>query len=211
MPLDSDYRIAIVESQGQQQRDRRKNGTARATPKLSPEAAVAALRATSGADEVIAQVPNLADPAQLREFAFLSVCSKTGTGTFLDLWDVDHFDAFTDMQSSLNSCRAWFSQGFQFFGAPPGKTGRVNCTFQTPVAGTYLAIASLMSDGGSGTVRYILDDFGSGSTPTDLGTFTFTGPVNHAFVFSLAPNTHMFRIDQQAGGFFFLSLTLYQV
>ena len=115
VPLDSDYRLTIVESQGQPNQPRpqlRKVGTAPATPKLSPEEAVAALRATSGADEVIAQVPNLADPAQLQEIAFFSVCSKTGTAKSLDLWDVDHFDAFTDMQSSLNGCRASFSEGF---------------------------------------------------------------------------------------------------
>jgi len=210
MPLDSDYRINVVESQGQQL-DLRKNGTARATPRLSPQAAVAALRATSGADEVIARVPNLADASQLQETAFFSVCTKTGTASFLDLWDVDHFDFFTDLQSSLNNCSAWFSpDGFEFYGAPQGKTGRVNCTFEAPVDGTYLVIVSLLSDGGSGTVHYIVDDFGPGSASTDLGAFTFTGPVNQAFVFSLAANSHSFRIDQEAGGFFFLSLTLYQ-
>jgi len=211
MPLDSDYRISVVKSEGREL-DFRKNGNTRATPRLSPQAAVAALRATSGADEVIAQVPHLADASLLQETAFFSVCTKTGTATFLDLWDVDHFDFFTDLQSSLNNCSAWFSpDGFEFYGAPQGKTGRVNCTFQAEVDGTYLAIVALNSDGGSATVHYVVDDFGPGSAPTDLGSFTFTGPVNQAFVLSLAANSHSFRIDQEAGGFFFLSLTLYQV
>jgi hypothetical protein len=211
MTQDSDYRITVVESQGQPL-DLRQRGAARATPRLSPHAAVAAVRATSGADELIAQIPNLADASQLQETAFFSVCTKTGTAGFLDLWDVDHYDFFTDLQSSLNNCSAWFSpDGFDFYGAPQGKTGRVNCTFQAPVDGTYLAIASLVGDGGnSATVRYILDDFGPGSAPTDLGAFVFTGPVNQAFVLSLTANSHSVRIDQEAGGFFFSSLTLYQ-
>jgi hypothetical protein len=178
---------------------------------MSPQTAIAALRATSGADEVISQVPNLADASQLQEAAYFSVCTKTGTATFLDLWDVDHFDFFTDMQTSLSNCSAWFSpDGFEAYGAPQGKNGRVNCTFDAPVDGTYLAIVSLMSDGGSATVHYTVDDFGPGSSPTDLGSFTFTGPVNQAFVLALDANVHGFRIDQEAGGFFFLSLTLYQ-
>jgi hypothetical protein len=210
MPLDSEYRITVVESQGQPL-DPRKSEALRATPRPSPQAAVAAVRATSGADEVIAQLPHLADASQLQETAFFSVCTKTGTASFLDLWDVDHFDFFTDMQSSLNNCWAWFSpDGFEFYGAPQGKTGRVNCTFQAPVDGTYLVIASLLSDGGSGTVHYVLDDFGPGSAAVDLGAFTFTGPVNQAFVLSLGANSHSFRIDQETGGFFFLSLTVYQ-
>jgi hypothetical protein len=211
MTQDSDYRITVVESQGQP-RDLRQTGIARATPRLSPQAAVAAVRATNGADELIAQIPNLADASQLQETASFSVCTKTGTAEFLDLWDVDHFDFSSDMQSSLNSCSAWFApDGFEFYGASPGKTGRVNCTFQAPVDGTYLAIASLMSDGAdSATVRYVVDDFGPGSSPTDLGAFTFTGPVNQAFVLSLASNSHSIRIDQEAGGLYFYSLTLYQ-
>jgi len=210
MTSNSDYRITVVESQGQPL-DIRQRGMMRAAPRMSPQAAVAAVRATSGADELIAQVPSLADASVLQETASFSVCTKTGTATFLDLWDVDHFDFLADMQSSLNSCTAWFApDGFEFFGSPPNKTGRVNCTFHAPVNGTYLAIASLISFLGSATVHYIIDDFGPGSSPTDLGSFTFTGPVNQAFVFSLTANSHGLRIDQEAGGFFFSSLTLYQ-
>jgi hypothetical protein len=218
--LESDYRLTIVESQGQPSQPRsqlRKPATAPATRKLSPHEAVAALRATRGADEVIAQVPNLADPAQLQEIAFFSVCSKTGSAQALDLWDVDHFDGFTDMQSSLNGCRAWFSDGFSFFEAPQRKTGRVSCSFIATVAGTYLAIASLSSGPGSGadsgSARYILDDFGAESPAKRLGDFTFTGPVNHVFVLSLdtSQSVHHFRIDQLAGGFFFLGVTIFLV
>ena len=184
----------------------------RAAPRMSPQAAVAAVRATNGADELIAQVPSLADASLLQETAFFSVCTKTGTATFLNLWDVDHFDGFTDMQSSLNDCTAWFApEGFgEFFGSPPTTTGRANCTFQAPIDGTYTAIASLISFGDSATVRYILDDFWPGSSPTYLGSFTFTGPVDQVFVFSLDANSHSLRIDQEAGGFFFSSLTLFQ-
>jgi hypothetical protein len=211
MTLDSDYRITVVESQGQAL-DLRQTEIARPMPRPSPQAAVAAVRATSGADELIAQNPNLANAAQLQETASFSVCTKTGTASFLDLWDVDHFDFVSDMQSSLNSCSAWFApDGFEQYGAPQGKTGRVNCTFQAPADGMYLAIASLMSHGAdSATVRYVLDDFGPGSTPTDLGAFTFTGPVNQAFVLSLVANSHSIRIDQESGGLFFYNLTLYQ-
>jgi hypothetical protein len=214
MPLDNDYRLTVVESREGRQLDPRQ-GVARAIPRPSPQAALAAVRATSGVDEAITQVPNLAEAATWQDTAFFSVCTKTGTAAFLDLWDVDHFDFFSDMQSSLDSCRAWFAgDGFEFWGAPQGKTGRVNCHFQAPADGYYLAIASLEGDpltGGSATTHYILDDFGPGSAPQDLGAFSFTGPVNQPFLLLLSADGHNFRIDQERGGFFFYSLTIYQL
>ena len=213
MPLDSDHRLTIVESREGRQSDSG-NGVVRAIPKPSPHAALVAVRSTSGSDEAIAQIPNLAEPATWQEIASFSVCTKTGTAAFLDLWDVDHFDFASDMQSSLNSCRAWFAgDGFEFFGAPQGKTGRVNCHFDAPVDGNYLAIASLESDPltSSATTRYLLDDFGPGSAPQDLGAFSFTGPVIQPFVLMLSAGGHNFRIDQEQGGFFFYSLTIYQL
>jgi hypothetical protein len=210
MPLDSDHRLTVVESREGRQLDPRQAGS-RAIPRPSAQMALAAVRATSGADEAIAQVPNLAEAAVWQETAFFSVCTKTGTASFLDLWDVDHFDFFTDMQSSLNSCRAWFAgDGFEFFGAPQGKTGRVNCNFQAPAEGHYLVMASLEGDG-SATTHYFLDDFGPGSSPQDLGAFSFTGPVNQPFLLFLSADGHNFRIDQEQGGFFFYSLTIYQL
>jgi hypothetical protein len=213
MPLDSDYQLTVVESRAGRQLDPRQAG-ARAIPKPSPQVALAAVRAAGGADEAIAQVPNLADAALWQETAFFSVCSKTGTASFLDLWDVDHFDFFTDMQSSLDSCRVWFGgDGFEFYGGPGGNTGRVNCNFFAEAEGYYLVIASVESDpsSDSATVHYVLDDFGPGSSPQDLGAFAFTGPVNQPFLLLLSADGHNFRIDQEQGGFFFYSVTIYQL
>jgi hypothetical protein len=214
MPLDSEYRLSVVESRVSGQPDLR-SGVVRAIPRPSAQEAFAAVRASSGVAEAIAQVPNLAEPATWQEFAFFSVCSKTGSATFLDLWDVDHLDSFSSMQQSVNSCSAWFAgDGFESFGAPPGKTGRVNChSDQFVDDGHYLAIASLGADppSSAASVHYILDDFGPGSVPQDLGAFSFTGPVTQPFLLLLSAGAHSFRIDQEQGGFFFNSLTIYQL
>ena len=211
MPLDQNFRIKVVESMEGQRLDLRE-ATVRATPTPSREIALAAVRAVGGAEEVLEQIPNLGTTAAWTETAFFSVCSKTGTALYLDLWDVDHFDFFTDLQSDLNSCRVWFTaNGHETYGAPGTLTGRVNCYFTTPADAFYLAIASLESDpaGTGATVRGVLDDFGAGGI--DLGVLGFNGPVNLPFLFHLSEGAHSIRIDQQEGGFFFYSMTIYQL
>jgi hypothetical protein len=211
MPLDQDFRITVVESMEGQRLDPRQ-ATARAVPTPSREMALAVVRAAGGAEEVLQQVPNLGTTAAWVDIAFFSVCSKTGTALFLDLWDVDHFDFFTDLQSDLNNCRVWFTaNGHEPYGAPGTLTGRVNCYFSTPADAFYLAIASLESDppGTNATVRAVLDDFGAGGI--DLGVSGFNGLVNLPFLFHLSESAHSIRIDQQEGGFFFYSMTIYQL
>jgi hypothetical protein len=86
--------------------------------KLPVKAAAVArsLRATPGAAPIVKRVPNLAAPQFWAPVASFAVCGKTGTAAYLDIWDSDHFDFVTDMQSCLSRCLAWFSaDGYTFW------------------------------------------------------------------------------------------------
>lgn len=50
-------------------------------------------------------MPGLGAPAAWVQVAYFSVWQKTGTATYLDIWDADHFDYFTDTQRDLTDCR----------------------------------------------------------------------------------------------------------
>lgn len=105
----------------------------------TPEEALAALEATKGASALIKRLPHLGDLKFWLPTAYFSVCRKTGTARYLDLWDTDHFDGFTDMQRCLNDCRAWFSgDGYQFWGFGQTKTGRASLGWR-PEAASFLA------------------------------------------------------------------------
>ncbi len=101
--------------------------------------------------------------------AYFSVCAKSGTAHYLDIWDADHFDGFTDMQGvRLDDCRAWFSgDGYTTWGSGQTKTGRVNCYFTAPVAGDYLCTAALQSypTGSAAQVECLIDNFSFGPLP----------------------------------------------
>jgi hypothetical protein len=174
-------------------------------PPISAAEVHKALLATSGAAEVIARIPDLDNILAWAPVATFSVCQKTGTAAYLDLWDVDHFDGFTDMQRSLTDCRAWFSaNGFTFWDSPQTKTGRINCYFRAPSAGNYVCNVQLQSYNGPAQVECLIDNFNFGPLP-------FNGTINQPHPSVLSAGYHSFRIRQMSGAFFFNSLTVWKV
>lgn len=183
--------------------------TARVRKPARPTArqALAALKATAGAQALMSQIPNLAKLSLWREIASFRVCGKTGTALFLDLWDCDHFDGFTDIPRASSSCRAWFAaSGFSGWGSPETTTGHVNCFFRAPAAGTYVCNAQLESwpSTSLAVVKCLIDSFSFGPLP-------FTGLITQPHVSILSAGFHHFRIRQQSGAFFFHRLTVFRI
>lgn len=171
----------------------------------SARAVARALAATRGAEALIKRIPALALPDLWLPVATFSVCGKTGTAKYLDLWDTDHFDGFTDMQRDIANCRAWFAaDGYTTWDAPQTKTGRVNCCFSAPTAGNYVCNARLQSYAGPAVVQCLIDAFNFGSLP-------FNGTIDQPHPAALSAGYHHFRIRQQSGSFFFLGLTVWKV
>lgn len=174
-------------------------------PTIDSRATVQALLATPGAKELVGDVPSLADWALYLPTATFSVCHKTGSAKFLDIWDADHFDGFTDMQHCLSQCRAWFSAaGFTSWGAPETKSGRINCYFQAPANGHFVCDVRLLSYGGPATVECLLDN-------NSFGPLSFNGTILQPHHAQLQAGGHHFRIRQLSGAFFFVSLVVWRV
>lgn len=176
-------------------------------PKTTLEAVAVykALTDTTGAKELIKKIPILANFPAWTLTASFRVCVKTGTATFLDIWDCDHFDFFTDMQRNVSECRAWFSaNGFTEWGSSETKTGRINCFFNAPTAGTYICSAELQSFGGAAQVECLIDS-------SSFGFLPFNGSIVQPHTCVLAAGGHSFRIRQASGSFFFVSLNVWRV
>jgi hypothetical protein len=172
---------------------------------LSAEALVDTFRATSGADELIEQVPNFAQPHSWFPLAIFTVTLRLGTAKYLDIWDVDLFDKYTDMQHSIAANRIWFSaEGFSSWGSPETKTGRINCYFSVPVTGHYTCTAQLESDGGGAVVECLID-------ASSYGPLQFNGPISQPHAAELQAGNHAFRIRQRSGAFFFKGLWVHYV
>jgi hypothetical protein len=186
--------------------ERRVRRTLPAKPTIAPRIVVRALKAMPGAKELIKQIPSLSKWQVWLPTATFSVCQKTGTATFLDIWDADHFDGFTDMQRNLSECRVWFSaDGFTYWDSPQTKTGRINCYFRAPTAGSYMCNVQLQSYAGPATVECLIDSFNFGPLP-------FNGSINWPHVCSpCSAGYHSFRIRQISGSFFFISLIVWKV
>jgi hypothetical protein len=194
----------------------------RAVPKLEPRprriAAVRARPTTSeivrrfkrapGYEEIVARIPQAATVKGWdtgTQIAYFSVCGKTGAARYLDLWDADHFDGFTDMAASLRDCRAWFSHvGYATWGSAQTATGHINCYFDA-TAGDYSCVVNLQSYPGSAgaQVECLIDNSSYGPLP-------FTGSILQPHFATLTAGGHSFRIRQMSGSFFFLSLTIYR-
>jgi hypothetical protein len=205
MPVDKNYRVVLGEAREQVAPAGERGGAAPADLKPSRQRVLTALKETSGAEEFIQKIPNLETLDLWQDTAYFSVCSKTGTAIWLDLWDADHFDYYTDMQTSLNECRVWFSaDGRSEYGSPETKTGVINCTFSAPTDGFYICTASLQGDpsGGQAQVECLVDNFSFGSLP-------FTGTIHQPHLANLSQGSHYFRIRQESGEFFFLSLSVW--
>lgn len=207
MPVDREFRLVRGEGRKAVPPGEDRDGAAAADLSPSPQMALAALKLLPGAKDVIKQVPGLEEFVAWAPTAYFSVCSKSGTAHFLDIWDADHFDGFTDMEECVDDCRAWFSaDGYAGWGSGQTKTGRVNCYFTAPTAGDYLCTAALQSypTGSLAQVECLIDNFSFGPLP-------FTGTIYQPHPCDLAAGGHHFRIRQMSGAFFFLSLTVWKV
>lgn len=205
----SKYRLVLGKApKGPHLPPRAKRRVARSTPAkptIAPQPVVRALKATAGAKELIKRIPSLAKWQLWLPVATFSVCLKTGTARYLDIWDADHFDYFTDMVRCVADCRAWFSaDGHAYWDSPQTKTGRINCYFRAPSSGDYVCNVQLQSHGGSAQVECLIDSFSFGPLP-------FNGSINQPHVTSLSAGYHSFRIRQISGSFFFNSLTVWKV
>ena len=204
-----EFRLTAGESEALEAPPPKERRTAPRAPRLEldPRRIAQALKATPGFDELAARAPDLADwrawwPLPIATF---TVCQKTGTATWLDIWDADHFDGFTDMQRSVADCRAWFSgNGYTFWDSAETKTGRVNAYFRVPTTGRYLCNVQLQSFGGAAQVECLIDSFNFGPLP-------FNGSISQPHYRDLQAGFHSFRIRQTAGSYFFVGLSVWKV
>ena len=207
MPVDKKYRLVLGEALEEMESPEERDGLTPADLKPTRQRVLTALKGTSGAEEFIKRIPNLETVDLWQDTAYFSVCSKTGTARYLDIWDADHFDGFTDMQRCLNDCRAWFSaEGYSFWGSGDTKTGAINCYFDAPASGPYICTASLQSypTGSATEVECLIDNFSFGPLP-------FNGTIHQPHLTNLSSGGHHFRIRQRSGSFFFLSLSVWSL
>jgi hypothetical protein len=202
-----EFELTIVESLESYPAREDRDGIAATDLVTTPEEALEALKATRGASAVLERLPNLENLELWLPTAYFSVCLKTGSARYLDIWDTDHFDGFTDMQRCLNDCRAWFSgDGYDFWGSGQTKTGRINCYFTAPTAGIYTCNARLQSfpTNSPAVVECLIDN-------SSFGPLTVLGTINQPHMTNLSAGGHHFRIRQRSGSFFFLSLTVWKL
>jgi hypothetical protein len=209
MPVGEKYSMKIVKSTKVIKPEARPRPVAMVSVKPSTENILRAFKNARGYKDIIAQIPKAATLRGWDEgtqVAYFSVCSKSGAAWWLDIWDCDHFDGFTDMQRSVSDCRAWFSHtGYSTWGSAQTATGRINCYFNAAVAGDYSCVAHLASypSSSGATVECLIDNNSFGNLP-------FTGTILQPHFSTLSAGGHHFRIRQVSGSFFFLSLTVYR-
>ncbi|MCU1268646.1 MAG: hypothetical protein JWM21_4964 [Acidobacteria bacterium] len=203
-----EFRLKLIESKkplALKKDARRVAAVKQVGPTTDPKIVYKNLASTPGWKELVAKTPNLADFKLWLPTATFSVCMKTGTALWLDLWDADHFDGFTDMKKCVTDCRAWFSdKGFDFWGSAQTKTGRINCYFNAPANGNYICTAELQSYGGPAMVECIIDS-------SSFGFLPINGTVVQPHPCTLGAGGHSFRIRQVSGSFFFIALTVWKV
>jgi hypothetical protein len=209
MPVDKRSRMKIITSSRALKTERRRAPVSRVNVKPTTSEIVRAFKKAPGYEEIVARIPKAATVAgwdKGTQVAYFSVCSKSGSAQFLDLWDCDHFDFVSDMKKSVADCRAWFSHaGFSTWGSAQTKTGRVNCFFNASTAGSYSCVAQLRADPLSSTskVECLIDN-------NSFGLLTFSGTILQPHFSVLSAGGHHFRIRQVDGAFYFLSLTIYR-
>lgn len=206
MSKEPEFRLTVQEALERQEIPARE-GIVEAALRIPPEGILEVLKASAGFDEIASKIPGLLDVPSWSEVTFFCVCSKGGSALWLDIWDADHFDGFTDMQHCVSDCRAWFSgDGYPFWGSAETKTGRVNCYFTVPSAGNYVCTAGLQSYpvGSNAMVECLIDN-------SSFGPLPFNGTIYQPHLCSLSAGGHQFRIRQKSGSFFFLSLVVHRV
>jgi hypothetical protein len=210
MPVDPKYTMKILRSMKVARVERRPPGLAKIGVKPTTEEIVHAFKKARGYQDILARIPKAATIDgwdRGTQIAYFSVGAKSGSARWLDIWDCDHFDGFTDMQNSVAASRAWFSDhGYATWGSGQTATGRINCYFDAPTAGNYSCVAQLQSYPGStrSTVECLIDNSSFGNLP-------FTGTILQPHFSVLSSGGHHFRIRQVSGAFFFLSLTVYRL
>jgi hypothetical protein len=105
----ADFELKIVESLEAYPIREEREGTTAADLVATPAEVLESLKATRGAPVILKRLPQLENIKLWFSTAYFSVCGKSGTARYLDLWDTDHFDGVTDMQRCVQDCRAWFS------------------------------------------------------------------------------------------------------
>ena len=209
MPIDKKYSMKIVKSTKVLKTEARPRPVAIVSIKPSTQKILRAFKKARGYKDIISQIPKAATLRGWDEgtqIAYFSVCSKSGAASWLDIWDCDHFDGFTNMQRSVSDCRAWFSHtGYSTWGSAQTATGRVNCYFNAAIAAGYSCVAQLASypPSAGATVECLIDNQSFGNLP-------FTGTILQPHFSTLSAGGHHFRIRQVSGSFFFLSLTVYR-
>lgn len=206
MKDNAEFELKMIDSSESYAPADERDGIADSDLITTADEAFESLQSTKGGPELLKRFPDLGKFEAWFSTAYFSVCRKTGTARYLDLWDVDHFDGFTDMRRNLNDCNAWFSgDGYDFWGSGETKTGRVNCYFTAPAAGRYVIVAKLKSWPSSqqAVVECLIDNSSYGGL-TVLGTIAQSHPA------TLSKGGHHFRIRQRSGSFFFLSLTVWR-
>ena len=209
MPVDDRYRMRILKSLKSPKEERRPTGAPRVNVKPTTAQIVRAFKRLRGYEDIVARIPKAQTVKgwdKGTQVAYFSVCNKTGSANWLDLWDCDHFDGVTDMRRSVSACRAWFSHsGYSSWGSAQTATGRINCHFNAATAGNYSCVAQLQSDpsGSRSTVECLIDN-------NSFGPLSFTGTILQPHFSALSAGGHHFRIRQVTGAFFFLSLTVYR-
>ena len=201
--------IRWIESKRILRTERRPGRLPRVQVKPTARQAFEVFRKSPEFEKIISRIPKartLGGWTRGTEVAYFSVCGKSGSARWLDIWDPDLFDGFTDMPSSVRDCRAWFSHtGYTTWGSGETKTGRVNCAFDAKTAGDYSCVVRLQSypAGSSATVECLVDNY-------SFGPLYVTGTITWPHFSTLSAGLHHFRIRQVNGSFFFLSVTVYR-
>lgn len=206
MPVGKRFRMKIISSKKIVKTERRPAPVKRVSVTPTTAEIVRAFKRSPGYADIIARIPKAETVAgwdKGTQVAYFSVCKKSGSAKFLDLWDCDHFDFVSDMQKSVNDCRAWFShKGFTTWGSRQTATGAINCFFNAAVAAPYSFVAQLQGNP-SATVECLIDN-------SSFGPLPFSGTITQPHFSILSAGGHHFRIRQMQGAFFFLSLTVYR-
>src|SRR6266478_2399951 len=138
MPINEKYSMKIIKSTKVIKAEARPRPVAKVNVKPTTAEIVRAFKKARGYQDIVARIPKAATVAGWdggTQIAHFSVCRKTGSASWLDIWDCDHFDSFTDMQRSFSECRAWFSHtGYSTWGSAQTATGRINCYFNAALA-----------------------------------------------------------------------------
>lgn len=209
MPVDKRFRMKIINSTKILKTERRPAPLKKVNVTPNTSEIVRAFKKSRGYEDIIARIPKAKTVAGWdggTQVAYFSVCNKSGSAQFLDIWDCDHFDLVSDMQKSIGDCRAWFShKGFSTWSSAETATGRINCFFNAAVAAPYSCVVQLRSDPASAnaTVECLIDN-------NTFGPLSFSGTVIQPHFSVLSAGNHHFRIRQGIGAFYFLSLTVYR-